>query len=301
MILAITGATGFVGQAVMDEAARQGVTLRALTRRDQPERSGVTWVRGDLEDEEALARLVEGAEAVLHIAGVVNAPNAEEFHAGNVAGTQRVVAAARNGGVPRFVHVSSLAAREPALSDYCRTKRLGEEVVQVSGLNWAAVRPPAVYGPRDTEMFELFKAAKLGVIPVPKGGRTSLIHVGDLARALLALVPRSAPSGVIYEVDDARQGGWAHTELARAIAVAVGKKARVVEISPLLVRFGARLDGLFRGRKAKLTPDRANYMCHPDWVCDPAAAPPADLWQPQIASPDGLAATAQWYRDAGWL
>ncbi len=306
MIVAVTGATGFVGQAVMEEAAQQGLTLRALTRRDQPERAGVTWVRGDLADEAALARLVEGADAVLHIAGVVNAPTPELFHAGNVAGTERVVAAARAANIGRFVHVSSMAAREPALSEYCRTKRLGEEVVQTSGLDWAAVRPPAVYGPRDTEMFELFKAVKLGLIPVPRGGRTSLIHVGDLARLLLALVTKGAPSGVIYEADDGRaiegQGqGWAHVELARAIGAAVGGKTRVIEISPRLVHFGARIDRLLRGRKAKLTPDRASYMCHPDWVCDPNALPPAELWAPQVPTAEGLAETAQWYRAEGWL
>ncbi len=301
MIVAITGATGFVGQAVMDEAAKRGLALRALTRRDQPERAGVTWISGDLEDEAALAQLVEGADAVLHIAGVVNAPTHALFHAGNVAGTERVVAAARGAGIGRFVHVSSMAAREPALSEYCRTKRLGEEVVQTSGLDWAAVRPPAVYGPRDTELFELFKAARLGLVPVPRGGRTSLIHVNDLARLLLALVPKGAPSGVIYEADDGRAGGWAHTELARAIAHAVGKKTRVVEISPGLVHFGARIDRLVRGRKAKLTPDRARYMCHPDWVCDPEALPPAELWLPEVPTAEGLVDTAQWYRESGWL
>jgi len=308
--LAITGATGFVGQAVMDEAAKQGIargiTLRALTRRDQPGVEGVTWIRGDLADEAGLARLVEGADAVLHIAGVVNAPSMAKFVAGNVVGTQKVVAAARGAGVPRFVHVSSMAAREPGLSEYCRTKRLGEEIVQTSGLNWAAVRPPAVYGPRDTEMFELFKLARLGLIPVPKGGRTSLIHVGDLARLLLTLVTADTPSGVIYEVDDGRaidgqSRGWAHTELALAIGDAVGKKPRVVEISPRLVHLGARIDRLVRRGGAKLTPDRALYMCHPDWVCDPQAAPPPELWVPQVPTPAGLAATAQWYRDSGWL
>ena len=305
MILAITGATGFVGQAVMDEVSGQGdatkITLRALTRREQPARERVTWVRGDLSDEAGLARLVEGADAVLHIAGVVNAPDHAQFFQNNVTGTRNVVEAALAAGIPRFVHVSSMAAREPELSEYCRTKRLGEETVQSSALHWAVVRPPAVYGPRDTELFELFKAAKLGLVPVPRGGRTSLIHVEDLARLLLALVPAGKHSGVTYEADDGKVGGWTHPDLARAIGDAVDRHTRVVEISPKIVQLGAQIDRLVRGRGAKLTPDRARYMCHPDWVCDPRAAPPEDLWLPGVPTREGLAATARWYRAKGWL
>jgi hypothetical protein len=68
-----------------------------------------------------------------------------------------------------------------------------------------------------------------------------------------------------------------------------------------VLRVGARADRLLRGDKAKLTADRAAYFCHPDWVVDPAHAVPPDLWQPRIATPEGLAATAQWYRAQGWL
>ena len=111
MIVALTGATGFVGGATLAEALAQGHTVRALTRREQPPREGVTWVRGDLADAPALRALCAGAEAMIHIAGVVNAPDAAGFEAGNVAGTAAVIAAMQAERVPRLVAVSSLAAR----------------------------------------------------------------------------------------------------------------------------------------------------------------------------------------------
>jgi len=182
LTLAVTGGTGFVGQAVIDEAGRRGLPLRVLARREQAPREGVEWVRGELADGAALARLVEGAEAVLHVAGVVNTPDPMGFHLGNVAGTEALVEAAKAAGVARFVFVSSLAAREPGLSKYGESKRDAEDVVQASGLDWTIVRPPAIYGPRDREILDMFRAARWGVVPMPPNGRASMIHVDDLAR-----------------------------------------------------------------------------------------------------------------------
>ncbi|KLI64206.1 NAD-dependent epimerase/dehydratase family protein [Aurantiacibacter marinus] len=300
--LALTGGTGFVGQAVLDEAARRGLSVRALARREQDPRQGVEWVRGDLSSADALGRLMKGCDTVLHIAGVVNAPDEAGFLAGNVEGTQNVAEAARQADVPRFVHVSSLAAREPGLSDYGRSKRLAEEVVQVSGLDWTIVRPPAVYGPRDTEMFELFRAARWRFLPMPPPGRTSIIHVDDLARLLLSLL--ASPPIVqdrIFEPDDGAAGGFTHKELARAIGKAMGKGVWAPSLPGKWLAGAARIDRALRGEKAKLTPDRARYMSHPDWVSDPEKRVPAAIWEAVIKTDQGLAATAKWYRDTGWL
>ncbi|WP_340587074.1 NAD-dependent epimerase/dehydratase family protein [Erythrobacter alti] len=302
MTLALTGATGFVGQAVLDEAARRGIAIRALTRKAQEPRQGVEWIAGDLTDNDALLQLAQGSDAVLHIAGVVNAPDATGFTQGNVTGTKNVVEAARQAGVPRFVLVSSLAAREPTLSEYGHSKRLAEEVVQVSGLDWTIARPPAVYGPRDGEMFELFRAARWRFVPMPPPGRTSIIHVDDLARLLLDLV-ESSPlvAERIFEPDDGRAGGWTHKELARAIGKAVGRNVWAPSLPRKLLLGAARIDRFLRGDKAKLTPDRARYMSHPDWVSEPERQVPPALWRPAIETYQGLSTTAQWYRTAGWM
>lgn len=302
-LVAVTGATGFVGQAVLMAAGRQQLDVRALTRRKQRLRGGVEWSLGDLADKDALMRLMEGASAVIHIAGVVNAPDAAGFEEGNVQGTLRVIEAAHEMGVPRMVHVSSLAAREPQLSVYGASKLRGEKLVRASGLDWTVVRPPAVFGPRDTEMLELFRLARRGIIPLPPPGRLSVIHVADLAELLLALLPSSEDTTHrMFEPDDGKTGGWTHVALAEAIGEAVrSKPVRPLSLSPRVVGLAARADRLLRGKKAKLTPDRARYMCHPDWTVSDGAQPPAAIWRPRIDTREGLHATAAWYREAGWL
>lgn len=298
--LAITGGTGFVGKRAIELALTAGHQVRALTRRPQPERSGVTWIEGALDTPEPLDRLVAGADAVLHIAGVVNAPDRAGFAAGNIAGTQTVLDATRNAGVRRFVHVSSLAAREPSLSIYGWSKIESEAIVTASGLDWTIVRPPAIYGPGDMEMRDLFRMAKSGLAALPPGGRASVIHVDDIASLLLTLATADMPAAIL-EPDDGRTDGWSHAELIRAIGVAVGHKVVPLALPKVVLTIIAHADKIFRGKGAKLTPDRVGYLCHPDWAVDPAKRPPLQLWQPAIATPEGLAETAAWYRANGLL
>ena len=301
MRLAITGGTGFVGSHLIDAALAEGHRVKALTRREQPVREGLEWVAGDLQDREALHRLVDGADAIIHVAGTISATNAAAFKKGNITGTLAMLAAATAGGVQRFVHVSSLAAREPRLSLYGGSKAKAEELVHSSGLDWAIVRPPAVYGPGDKETLELFRMAKLGLMLMPPRGRVSVIHADDLARLLLALAGPAVPSNILIEADDGKPGGWSHREFARALAAAVGTRPAIISSPGLLLRLAARADQWWRGEKAKLTTDRAAYFSHRNWVVEPKRACPPELWQPQIEAQRGLADTAAWYREQGWL
>src|SRR5438874_9908002 len=228
MRLAITGGTGFVGSHLIDAALAAGHEVQALARREQPQRDRVLWVSGSLDDRDALERLVGDADAIVHVAGVISARDAAAFEHGNVTGTLAMLAAATAGGVHRFIHVSSLAAREPKLSLYGASKAKAEALVRSSGLDWAIVRPPAVYGPGDKETLELFRMAKLGLMLMPPKGRVSVIHADDLARLLLALADTAAPSNVLIEADDGKTGGWSHREFARALAAAVGTKPTIV-------------------------------------------------------------------------
>ena len=298
--LAITGGTGFVGQRLLDAALAAGHEVRALTRRPQPMRNGISWVDGALDRPTSLDALVEGVDAVIHVAGVVNAPDAARFESGNVIGTGAVLAAAEKAGIARFVHVSSLAAREPQLSLYGASKARSEALVAASPLATAIVRPPAIYGPGDRELLDMFKMARGGLVLLPPPGWLSLLHVADLARLLLALAAPSAPSGVTVEPDDGH-GGWTHLEFGEALGAAVGRKVKTVSMPRLMLAAAARADCLLRGSRAKLTPDRAAYFCHPDWVADPVNAVPPEVWHPEIPTPQGLADTASWYRQAGWL
>ncbi|MEO5640805.1 MAG: NAD-dependent epimerase/dehydratase family protein [Sphingomicrobium sp.] len=301
MTIALTGATGFVGEHVLRRLQEADVPIRALTRRPMKPRERVTWVQGDLADRAALDQLVNGASSVIHVAGVLNAPTAQAFEQGNVAGTANLLAAATTAGVTRFVHTSSLAAREPQLSLYGGSKARSEEVVRGGSLLFAIVRPPAVYGPGDRETLDLFRMANKGVVLLPPSGSLSLIHVDDLARLLIALADERAPTGLTMEPDDGTIGGFTHPEFAELLGEAVGKKVFALSAPQPLLRVGAALDRFIRRGSAKLTADRVAYFCHPDWVADPARAVPAELWRPAIGAPAGLRETARWYRDREWL
>lgn len=301
MILAITGATGFVGSAVLDAALEAGHEVRALTRREQEPRARVEWVAGTLEDEDALVRLCTGADAVIHVAGLTNTPDPREFELANVTGTERMIEAAGKASVKRFVFVSSLSAREPKLSLYGASKARAEALVEGSRLDWTIVRPPGVYGPLDDDYLEMFRTAKMGFVPLPPGGASSIIHSHDLARLLVALATRTGLRSV-YEPDDGRVGGWSHKELAQAIGQAVGKTRVIAPHLPKAVlNLAAAADRLVRGDRAKLTADRVGYMTHPNWVSRSDRKIPARVWQPEIGGEEGLASTARWYREQGWL
>ncbi len=298
-MIAVTGATGFVGQVLLRYASDQHVY--ALTRRPQADAPGVTWVSGDLADTDALTRLCTGANAVIHIAGVVNARDRAGFDAGNVTGTANLLAAAHAAGVRRFVHVSSIAAREPLLSMYGASKAEGERLVTASGLDWVIVRPPGVYGPGDTEMLDFYRLAARGWALVPPG-RFPLIHVDDLARALLALAS-GGPSHTVLEIDDGR-GGYSHGEFSSVIGAALGTRIRTVSIPPAALSVGAAFATIaarLGGTLPKLSFDRARYLAHPDWVGRGGNAAMSGIWEPAISLRQGVADTVAGYRAKGWL
>lgn len=303
MILAVTGGTGFVGSHLIDHALAAGHRVRALTRRPQPPRDGVVWVAGALDDAGALAAMVAGADAVIHVAGVVTAADRAGFAAGNIEGTRAVIAAALAAGPQRFVQVSSLAAREPGLSDYGWSKAAADALLADAALDWTIVRPPAIFGPRDREMLALFRFAARRVVPLPPaGGRLSVIAVEDLARLLLTLATAAGGNTLpraIVEPDDGTPGGWDHRDFARAIGRAVGRRILPLPLPATILRLASAADRARHGTAAKLTVDRVRYFRHPDWVSH--RPPPPELWRAVHDTPAALAATARWYRANGLL
>ena len=299
--LAVTGATGFVGSHFVRVALATGYELRGLTRGWKPPEEGIDWVEGALDRPESLVKLCAGADAVVHIAGAINAKSRSEFERVNVAGTAAMIDAARGAGVRRFVHVSSLAAREPDLSDYGWSKAKSERLVAASALEWTVVRPPAVYGPGDRETFELFRMARRGLVALPPRGRFSLLHVEDLCRLILALLDEPDTVSETYEPDDGREGGWEHRHFARTLGRLYGRRAATLAMPRPVLRVASRLDRLLRRGRAKLTPDRVSYFCHPDWVAAAERRPPAALWTAQVRTASGLKDTAAWYKEQGWL
>ncbi len=302
LTVALTGATGFVGQAVLPLLLESGHNVRALTRRPQADKTGVSWVQGALDDADALRELCAGADVVLHIAGVVNAADWAGFQAGNVDGTAHILAASKAAGAGRFIHISSLSAREPELSLYGRSKRAGEDIARhAEGIGCCIIRPPGVYGPGDAEMRDMYRSAAKGVLPMPPKGRVSLIHVQDLARLLALLVGNDALDGQIWEPDDGKQGGWSHLEFASMIGDGVCARPVIFHLPRWLLMAAAAADQFFRKNRAKLTRDRAAYLSHPDWVASEERRVPEQFWRGQIGTAQGIAQTAAWYKANGWI
>jgi nucleoside-diphosphate-sugar epimerase len=304
LTLAITGGTGFVGSHSIDEALRRGHHVRALARRPQPPRDGLDWVPGSLEDGPALRHLVDGADVVLHIAGVTNAATPAGFYAGNVAGTAALRAAI--GPLP-LVHVSSLSAREPRLSAYGASKYQAEGIARGAAGPVTLLRPPGVYGPGDTDMLALFKAVKAGLAPVPRNALAALIYGPDLAAALVALAEDAAgagrAAGCILEIDDGT-GGYSQPDIVRAIAAVLGVPARPLEVPAVVIRaaaLAATAAARLSGNLPTLSLDRAGYLAHPDWTADSARLLSLGLWRPETGISAGMAATALWYRNQGLL
>lgn len=307
-VVAVTGATGFVGAHLIRQLSKQGWDVRALTRRPQKMLdSGITWVPGSLEDGRSLAELMRGASACIHVAGAIKGRNRDDFARANIVGTEQVLAACRNGGVERYIHVSSLAAREPDLSDYAWSKREAEEAVRANAEGvWAMVRPPAVYGPGDRETLSLFQATKLGLAPLPNArARASLIHVNDLSAALIAsLEADEALHGHVAEVHDGQPGGYLLSDLYKRIGATLGKRVMLVPVPGILLRGAGQANAVlapFLGRVPMVTPGKVRELLHPDWTTQDDTLNRLTGWQPAISAEDGLASTARWYRAEGWL
>lgn len=309
----MTGGTGFVGRAVIRELARRGHRVKALTRRDQSiSPRGVTWISGDLANASALDQLVEGADVVIHIAGLIKARSTREFFFGNEAGTRNLLDSIERAAVGRHIrllHVSTIAAREPQLSPYAASKAAGEAVVRLASENisWTILRPPAVYGPEDKETLVFFQLARKKFVPIPgrPTNRAALIHVEDLARAILDIFedePKLRAATV--EVDDGKANGYALHEIFDLIFPGGKTKRRYIGIPRIALLFiGALAVGFARltGRVPMLTPGKARELCHPGLICTNNHLTTLSSWRPSIEAKSGLPATLEWYETAGYL
>jgi nucleoside-diphosphate-sugar epimerase len=310
-LVAVTGATGFVGPHLVRALAGHGWTVRLLVRRwsPLPDLAGVQaeLVLGDLADERALGDLVDGVEAVVHAAGLIKARTAADFMAVNRDGTALL---SRLAPAARFLLLSSLAAREPGLSPYAASKRAAEEVLTSRSGPWLAVRAPAVYGPGDRETLAYFKAVDRGWAPRPRveGPRLSLIHVGDLAEALARSLESGQPPSV-YEVDDGQAGGHGYDDMARAAGLALnggapGRQPRTLAVPrPVLAAVGAwnELRQSLGGAPQILTAGKVAEMFHPDWTIHDRRLAEATGFSARYDLQRGFADTVLWYRQRHWL
>jgi nucleoside-diphosphate-sugar epimerase len=321
--IALTGGTGFVGSHLVDTLCGAGLRPRVLVRdAASPRWVGsveADFVEGSLEDRVSLGRLVNGAGTVVHLAGVLRAGRESDFDRGNRLGTANLVAAVRSHAPQAgFVHVSSLAAMGPSpdreglgphdgaapISAYGRSKLAGESEVAAltDQQRWCVLRPPAVYGPRDTDILEFFKMASRGIAAVPAGDRwLTVAYVADVVRAVIAAAARGQHGG-FYHLGEPQPRRL--DEIFAELASVGGCRVRVVGI-PAAVVSAAGLVGsvlqLAGWRRFPLTLDKTRELLARHWTARTASSLGALGLGDGTPFADGAETTWRWYRATGWV
>ena len=320
--IAITGGTGFVGSHLVDTLCTAGIEPRVLVRDPDAPRwiagAPVRWVVGSLADTQALKRLVEGAGTVVHLAGVLRAGRESDFDTGNRVGTANVVAAMREvAESARLVHVSSLAGAGPSptpeglgpeaepapISWYGRSKLGAEREARMwtDGGGWVILRPPAIYGPRDIDVFEFFRMANRGLVALPGGERwLTVAWVGDVVRSILAAT--AVEAGSLFHLGE--PGPLLLDDLIAKLCDAGGVRARVVRVPPALVSGAGAIGSALQRlgwRRLALTSDKSRELLARHWTARTSDSLESLGIRASKPFHEGAATTWVWYRDQGWL
>jgi nucleoside-diphosphate-sugar epimerase len=319
-MIVVTGGTGFIGTHLLEKLVGNREAVRALVRPTKVPRklpAGVETVYGDLESGNGLADALRGATAVIHLAGVTKALRTQHFYSGNVRATEQLLHAMSGKGI-RLLHVSSLAAAGPStagallmedaepqpLTHYGKSKLEAERVVRSLAPDAVIVRPPVVYGPRDTDVFQLLKSISKGLVLEIAGGERwfSAIYVKDLVEGLLAAVNAQRAAGRTYFLAHAKPVSW--RQLGTSAANIMARTPRVLTV-PFAVAHAvgacAEVWARCSGKPGIVSREKVAEARCMAWTCDTARASQELGFVAQTSLDEGLAATLAWYKEAGWL
>ncbi len=319
MIL-VTGGTGFIGSHLVENLLARGENVRVLVRRAGAfEKIPVEVVRGDLVSSDGITRALDGVDTVIHLAGVTKALSARDYYAGNVEATRNLAQAIASCSRPiRLVHVSSLAAIGPGIEGkavmeddtphpvghYGKSKLEGERVMREIMPDAVILRPPVVYGPRDTDVFQMLKSVSQGFVVEIAGGERwfSAIYAGDLVEGILAATNDSHAAGRAYFLANAKPVSW--TELGNIAARMMGRSPRVVKVPvPIAYAAGfcAEAVAWLTRKPGIVSRDKVSEAICASWVCDTRRAKEEIGFEAPTGIEEGLRITLDWYREAGWL
>lgn len=302
MRIAVTGSSGFIGRHVTAFLAARGDEVVPVRRPFTPA---------------TLREVLRGADAVVHLAGVVSTLRDRELFEANVNGSRVVAEAVRSAGA-RLVHISSLAAAGPAspaaprseddppapITAYGRSKLEGERAVAaIDGLRWTLLRPGVVYGPGDRALLPLFSFALRGVMPLVgrKNAAYTFIHVADLVRAIEAAIDRPVGGDTIF-VGHPRP--VTTREILEGVRAATGARAAIIRIPMAITRLAAVAGDageLIRGRRSVINSRRYVELASEGFACRVDRLRDRLGIVARIDLGEGLADTAAWYRQEGWL
>ncbi len=327
MIVSVTGGTGFIGSQLIDLLLEQGHEVRALVRRSSNlrwlEGKNIRLVHGDVRDAASLDAFLEHADIIYHIAGVVKARDEKGYVEGNVDATRNMLDSALRVApqLRRFLYVSSQTAAGPAhaldrptresdtpapITTYGRSKWAAEQLVHGyhDKLPWTIVRPPAVYGPRDTEIFIYFQAISRGLNSMIgfDDKRLSLIHSADLVQGIQLAAESERSVGETYFISSEEFYSW--PQVGRISAAALGKRVLTLRLPHALVYgVAAVAQGIAALSKqpATLNLEKARDITQRYWICDVSKAREQLGYRQRMSIEQGVHDTIAWYREQGWL
>lgn len=327
MRVLITGGNGFIGSHLVEALVRKGYQVRCLIRKTSNLRwlkdVSVEYVYGEVRDPSSLAGAANGMDYVYHIAGVVEAKEAETFYEVNVQGTglllQTCLEHAPN--LKRFVYASSQSAAGPCtkgecvdesdpprpITHYGRSNLQAEEKVlsYKEKIPVTIIRPPAVYGPRDTMVLSYFQIVKKGIKPLLGLGRKkyiTLCFVEDLVRGFIMAAESQRAAGQTYYIGDEKP--YSRAEVLDAIAEVLSVRAVTLHVPDFFAQAAAGFSPLLSRiapKSATLSWGKARELVQRYWLCDPSKAKRDFGFESQVGLKEGLRITADWYREQGWL
>ena len=328
----VTGGTGFIGSHLVEHLVDQGHHVTCLIRKT----SNLRWldhllaanspqvqlVMASLHDTNTLAQHIRDVDLVFHLAGLTKAPNAAAYDRVNAEGTEHLIEACLGAqtNLNRFVYCSSLAAVGPSsdatpntedvtpqpLTDYGSSKLKGELIVRkyTDRLPITIIRPPAVYGPRDADIFLFFQMINRGVIPIlgDADKLLSLVNVKDLVAGIYSAAVSERAIGETYFLTDGDIHTWLGIE--RVIAAVLEKRPLKVKVPLFLLDFIS----IFTEATAKITRQaptlnrqRVRDLKQRFWICDSTKAQRELGYRPIYSLQKGMQETADWYRANDWL
>ncbi len=322
----ITGATGFVGSHLVDSLLEKGWEVKCLKRKTSSTKwldgKNVTFVDGDLFSNAALEEAIKDVDYVFHIAGAVKAKSEAEFEKSNYLATKNLleISFKVNPNLKKFVHISSQAVCGPTPGDkpidesyipkpmtaYARTKFMAEnEVLKYKDkFPVVIVRPPAVYGPRDTEIFIYFKTYKMGLNSIIGFGDKylSLVYVSDLVKGILLAAESELQSGEIFFI--CHDGVYNWDDISGITAKLMNKKALKLRVPHLIVYTAgafAQFFAMFSKKPATLNLEKCKDITRKYWTCSNQRAKDLLGFKEEFNLESGFAETIEWYKKEGWL
>ena len=322
----VTGSNGFVGSHLVEALLSRGYEVTCLIRKTSNLRwlqgLNIEFVYGELIAKDSLKNAVSGKDFVFHLGGLTKAKTKEDYYTANHLGTKNLVEAVdeSNPGIQRMVYVSTQAVVGPGndmtpldedapcnpITDYGKSKLLGEEAVlsYKDKLPVTVVRPPAIYGPRDTEIFLFFKYIQNHIKPLFgfKENYLSLVYVKDLVEGICLAAESKKAVGQIYFTANEHPSSFSQAE--EAIQKALDVKAMTVRIPvPLFVFFGfvSQLLSNLKGEAASFNPQKAREISARFWICDVSKAKRELGFETKYSLEQGAIETVRWYKQNGWL